>query len=442
MSGGLSKVDEATQWPEALGRVPSRNSGLDNRSRLAKILASTRAMLSTCLKVAALPFVAACLGRIAWSAQSDDAALLVLMFVPILWGLANSRLHAGSVMLAYIMATGVNAPAALAMFKQWSPSSVWLIWCGYCAFYAAFWALCWSKNSSLRALGLLIAIVILTLPPLGTTYYGSLLTACGWLFEGWGIWGITAYTLLMMLAAAAPRAGTVVIGVMVVMTMVMTTNQRLQLSWSDVTPVHTALPRFSDADVQARYDRTFELLGKAQSALTQPGTVVLFPENSLGATEARTQWLWDEMAHRYSIAGKTLIIGGAHVYPDQTVDNTLILMGANRGILRASATVPIGSWHPWQQQGHMQSRWFDTPDTMHITIDGKSVQLGAIFCWEELLPWSWMRYGLLGVDRIAVVSNTWFDASGDVDASQNRSSQAWARLWGIKFTRAVNKASP
>ncbi|PUE08676.1 hypothetical protein B9Z51_06920 [Limnohabitans sp. T6-5] len=393
------------------------------------------------MRVTALPFVAACIGRIAWSAQSADAALLVLMLMPILWGAANSRLHAGAVMLAYIMATGVNAPAALAVFNQWSLYSAWLIWGVYSVIYAGLWTLCWSKNASRRAWGMLMAIVILTLPPFGTTYYGSLLTACGWLFEGWGIWGIAAYILLMMLAAAAPSAGALVMGVVVLMAFSTTTDPR-QLTWPDVTPVHTALPRFSDSDVQARYDRTFELLDRAQAALNSPGAAILFPENSLGASEVRTQWLWDEVAHRYSIAGKTLIIGGAHVHPDQTADNTLILMGATRGILRASATVPIGSWHPWQQQGHMQSRWFDTPDTLHITLDGKSVRLGAIFCWEELLPWSWMRYGVLGVDRIAVVSNTWFDASGDVDASQKRSSQAWARLWGMKFTRAVNKASP
>lgn len=435
--GGLSEVDEAAQWPEALGRVPSRNSGLDNWSRLAKILALTRTMFSKCLRVTALPLIAACIGRIAWSAESADAALLSLLLVPMLWGAANTRFQAGAVMLGYIMATGVNAPAALATFNQWSLYSVWLIWCVYSAIYAALWTLCWSTAPTRRAWGMLIAIVTLTLPPLGTVYYGSLLTASGLLFEGWGMWGIGACAMLMMLAAATPRVGLLVIGVIVLLTFPMTINSR-QLTWSDVTTVHTALPRISSTDVKARYDRTFELLDQAQAAINMPGDAILFPENSLGNSEIRTQWLWDEMAQRYSNAGKTLLIGGANVHPDQTVENILIVMGATSGKLRASATVPIGSWHPWQQQGHMKSRWLETPDTLLITVAGKTVRLGAIFCWEELLPWTWMNYGLLGVDRILVVSNTWFDASGDVNASQKRSSQAWASLWGMKFARAVN----
>jgi apolipoprotein N-acyltransferase len=382
----------------------------------------------------------------AWMPLNLPAQLALLWFLVLAWLAAPSRLAAFGVMIAYYAVTGRDVPMVIHRFTELPQVSAACITLGYSAAIAALWSLAWRRDPRERMLGLILVLLVTTLPPMGGFIYGSPLLAAGWLFPGTGLWGIlmlvaswiTAHQWLYESIPKYKTAAATVFGALVSVSIL--TN----LLWRApeagfIYPVHTHLPRYP-ALLTEQYKRQLELTQTAMEALKQPLPVVVMPEEIAGIWQARYAWLWEEVNQAYLTEQKTLIVG-FDTKPDQYA-NTAKIFGKKPPIqsdIYARIPAPIGGWKPWSE-AHIPLRWTDTA-TADLTADLQNNPVAVFFCWEELVLWPWLVTSLdrPGQPQNAIIMvNHWFTQGLDIGDAQARSSQAWARLFGWSHSRVVN----
>lgn len=447
----LSKIsaEQRTLAPvKVLGRLPNWRTLYFIRGGLA--LADFQPALVLLL--------AAVSGGWAWYGPGHMALVASLLSV-VLWATSGNRWLAGAAMACYLCAAGYPVPQAVAVFSQWPMMLSSLVYLAYASLYGLIWAVLWHKHPLGQTLGLAIAFIVFTVPPLGTLYFGSPLIAAGALFPGLGLWGLLATwgllcTWIWLLAEFGPRPvrglrlKCIVIGALLgAASLALNAGMKAATISSEglqVKPLNTHYAQYPDG-TRERYQRHFELLDlvdreiRALDDVKQGQTLLLLPEGVAGQHEPRVSWMWDEVAEKARAAGITLALGNSVLQAKndeaRTWVNQLELMGAQSARLRSLVDVPIGSWKPWASSGHYPGRWAQAPD--QALIEGH--RLGTVLCWEELLIWPWLRHASAGTTDMLIASNTWFDRTGRIDAAQRRSSWALARLWGLDgVVRAAN----
>ncbi|WP_226034448.1 hypothetical protein [Aquitalea palustris] len=127
-------------------------------------------------------------------------------FVAIAWGMACSRLQAFLIMLGYYLAVGRGLFHGGGVFFAGEDSatahSLWwglAVWVGPSLILAFTWAACWNRNSAYWRL--LLAVVLVGIPPIGLIGWASPAAAAGIWFPGLG-WAGLGLMLLSMVALA------------------------------------------------------------------------------------------------------------------------------------------------------------------------------------------------------------------------------------------------
>jgi apolipoprotein N-acyltransferase len=387
----------------------------------------------------------ALISLIAWLPLNLEPQLLAVALLPALWMLANMRSYAFMAVLSYYIIIGRDVPAAITQFGDISKLISWSITLAYCVVVALIWSVCWHADTIKRMLGLTIAILVTSIPPLGGFITGSPLLAAGWLFPGTGLMGICLLSTIWLLWGATLQKKSIgaktatswcVAGISTlwIVSIVINLNYRQPVA-SQVLGISTQLPLYPQ-DLESQYQRQLQLTELAFKALNQDATIVALPEEIGGFWQPRFAWMWADVDAAYTKANKTLIVG-FDTKPDKYA-NTAIFMGIQpneRQTVYAKVPAPIGGWKPWSDI-HAPARWM-----ISSLVEVQGQKLAIFFCWEELVPWPWLATATMASQEqlhAVVLVNHWFAKSLDIGHNQNRSSLAWTRLFGWSHSRVVN----
>lgn len=157
--------------------------------------------------------------------------------------------------------------------------------------------------------------------------------------------------------------------------------------------------------------------------------VLLFPENALPNYSDAVTGDWMDLA---SIAqqGTTILFGSART----TVrfghrENVLLARGALSAQYVQRVPIPVAMW------GRDTDAHLFGPGTVRIGRERAAVLL----CYEQLLVVPVLQSFLDQPDVLLAASNLYWARGTSIDRIELVCVQAWARLFGVSFLRAVNQ---
>lgn len=286
--------------------------------------------------------------------------------------------------------------------------------------------------------GVLVAIALATVPPLGFFGLGNPLLLAGALFPGAGWAGIALFFVALSLSAVRDgRAGKLAV-----------LGQGAVLAWA---MIHVAVPApqppqtawaattYFGENPESNLTATFDAQDKAKAmttdALNAGAKLVLLPEGTDKLWDDGQAFYWNDVAALAREKHAQVLIGaystplGGSERADGLVDLTADTLHPAR------IAVPFGMWVPWRKHGNFELRLGATRP-----ITSEYGQAAYLVCYEELLPWPLMLQ--MAGERPALllsVANQWF-GEGWLLRPQARSLTLQARLWGLPVIRAVNYA--
>lgn len=332
-----------------------------------------------------------------------------------------------TVALAYYL-TGCS-PIVGAVLGYWGSQHYGMAvaaWLGASVLLALPWAL------PPRRGGLLAALLLTALPPLGvigwlspTNGIGVLYPASGWL----GVLALVALVGALPAAACGER-----FGLGAVAGLLATGACMNALAWSEAPPtapegwigVQTFIwPGNGNVLADIQNNQTVIGAGLQQGAGTR---VVVFPEAILPDWYAGTQ-------AQFAAAvppGQVWLLGvqaGAH--------DAVVRVEHGRAdpapVAVAAGLLLGGDWQPWNPRTLRPTWWQQIFD-----LDGQRVW--AAICVEQVQPWAWLEALWQRPTVILAQSNVWWAGPGNAaPAIQEASTRAWARLMGVPVVTAVNR---
>ena len=279
-----------------------------------------------------------------------------------------------------------------------------------------------------NARGVLTALLLTSLPPLGLIGWLSPLTAAGVLYPDLGWAGIAFTVAIMMIVPSIVKMPTrnnvpllILLLVIAGVSNLMYQGPLAPVGWVGIN----TLIRPGGADVLASIRNNQAIIN---SALTRGrgATVLVLPEAVID------QWLPGTQRQFYDAAqpGQTWLIGAQTSRFNSVVG---IAHGKSSVMTNAAAILPGGNWQPWSTYSLHPAWWQEI-----AVIDGKRVW--ASICVEQVLPWTWFEALLQKPDIVLVVSNQWWaDPGSSAPRIQRDSAYAWARLLGVPIVSAINR---
>ncbi|MGC9237833.1 MAG: hypothetical protein ACP5GF_13250, partial [Thiomonas sp.] len=299
-------------------------------------------------------------------------------------------------------------------------------WVGAAVLLALPWALPQRRG------GLLAAMLLTALPPLGVIGWLSPMNAAGVLFPGMGGIGIL---LLCALVTAWPGAA---VGHRPARHVV-----SLTLGMAAVANVlHTSLgapePPSGWVGVQTRirpgHGNILKDIQNNQAVITEGlrqsagARVVIFPEAIL------PDWYDGTRAQFAAVVppGQIWILGVQTATHDAVV-RVHHGVADPAPVARAAGLLLGGDWQPWNPYTLRPAWW-------QRTFDLEGQRVWAAICVEQVQPWTWLQAMWQRPTVILAQSNAWWAAPGNAaPAIQAASVRAWARLMGVPVVTAVNR---
>jgi apolipoprotein N-acyltransferase len=368
---------------------------------------------------------------LAWHVSPEAVPLTVLF--PALALNQRSRIAATGVALAYY---GVSSfPVVQISSGYFGVTNILpglLLWAVASAILALPWTILWHRDRDRIVWRLPVALVAVTVPPIGIVGWASPLTAAGVLFPGLKCSGI----LLMAFACVAVAARWWNVAITVALAAV-----AANLSYEGPRPprsiwvgVNTAFGIIRASDDPAIEFSTAE---KIQSmALDVHGRVIVFPELVVRRWGESTDLFWEPTLDQLRARGNTVLVGAglaSSVSPDQ-YRNTVIIRGADDSSrFEQRIPVPLAMWKPWGGKDRVPLNLFGSP-----TVDLAGDRAVILICYEQLLPWSYVSALWHRPTVIVGLSNATWTKATVIPRNQSAMLQAWGRLFGLPIISAIN----
>ena len=373
-------------------------------------------------RTALLLVAAATCSNIAWSGHS--AWLLPLSLgLPLLLGLCEDRRTAAAVAAVYFgFALAPCVPGAQAFFEQHSIITAFLLWAAWVAALTSVFTFIWCREQRWRALAISGAVIVHAVLPIGLS---SPLTSAGILFPGTKFAGVLfTLALCFVLSARVWKLAAV------------TTLASLiwQARYSPPHPIHNwrAINTSFGGKGSELMDPASSfrsLLWISEQAKNSPAQVLLFPENVLPDYSDAVTGDWLDL---WSIKQQntTIVFGSART----TVrfgrrENVLLARGALSGEYVQRVPIPVAMW------GRDTDAHLFGSGTVRIGRERAAVLL----CYEQLLVVPVLQSFLDEPNILLAASNLYWARGTGTDRVQSVCVQAWARLFGVSFLRAVNQ---
>jgi apolipoprotein N-acyltransferase len=355
-----------------------------------------------------------------------------------------------------------------------SPLIPFAIWLCAAILLSIPWAIAWADRPAKYVWRVPLAFVATTIPPLGIIGFISPLTAAGYLFPSASWAGLAAVAFLpgVLLAARGmqPRVR------FAVGCLAFAACGFLAISGRVRTPAEVStIPGWVGVNTHfGDLSQPFRDYAAAtfiqQKAAESPARVLIFPEFIVPRWSEATEAFWRRTLDRCRTRDQVLVIGAglpsnARIKNDrgptfdfaaaidalesrdssslgttkafvgsspESVENTLLVVGASSGRLDQRVPVPIGMWRPFSNV------------SVPLRLNGPGVieidhqRAAVLICYEEILTFPVLASMLHNPTAIIGISNSfWFDET-TIPAYQAAALRGWARLFRLPLFMAVN----
>lgn len=354
-----------------------------------------------------------------------------LIFLAPAWRAAKTRVSTFYLFLAYYLVGASDVPAVFQAFFGHGKFLGFAIWIVHGVILAAPYALL----RKFGAPGLVAALLITALPPLGLLGWLSPMLAAGALFPGDGVIGYVGILVIMAALAAetiSRRRRFLILVPMLVATVYVNMNYEAPQAsplWFGQNTDSGDYPK----DSVEGFARQQELMQKVTGALNGGAKLIVLPEGAVGEWLDASEYWWADVISLAKQKDATLMIGGYVRQPNGRWKNAVVIRGADNEISGARIPMPAGLWKPFLPN----SFEVDIFSSGLVGVQGKQVSVSV--CYEDLLLWPALWSFVSGdPTEIVSVANNWFGDGLNEPKIQAAAIGLQARLYGIPLIRALN----
>ena len=299
-----------------------------------------------------------------------------------------------------------------------------------------------------RACRMTLALLLLTVPPIGLVAWRSPLIVSGLLFPNTGYLGVAAGLALFAAMAGGgfslrrerrlPAALTVLAALVAVGALIHHANSpapRTMPGWFGVdtqfSPEHR--PGVDVPRGVAVNSMVETLIDPSSPGLTE---VLVFPESTFSPMQPVDAMMMNFADERARRAGTTILVGEVVMLEGGRWRNTIRAYGRTSGTVDESRLpMPMGNWRPGF--GGVASRPLAS-DLLTIETSTGPKTASMSICFEDTVLWP--HFGLLSgrADVMVSVANMWAMTDMVPDRTQTISAALIARLAGTPLVRAKN----
>lgn len=418
----------------AATRVSSRATESQERPIWAKWLIGTLVLGAAWL-----------LGHNAWVGPE---AVILLLLLPALMNQVKHRFWPYAVALAYFGSASIELPGVIDRFFPGGPGVIAMY--GGPLLLTALQSLPFllyrpDRPARERALRMVVALLLLTLPPIGWLAWMNPLLAAGVLFPGIGYGGLAlAVVTFGVLAAGGDRGSRkwVLLASAPLLLAAIGLNQWYRVNPPENLYQWTAFdtkiqPANQRDPLEIRTTLPGNAIGELSMAMMNDATdVIVFPESILSPLTPADQVAMSRAVLEAERRGIVILAGVVEQDGPDSWRNTIQAFGAQEGVVDESRIpMPMGNW---RLSGGVPARPFASDLTIIETRRGPYVTAMSI-CYEDTLIWP--HFGLLAgrADVLVSVSNSWATSHTRGRVTQEVSAKLLARLAGVPLVRAENR---
>ncbi len=370
-------------------------------------------------------------GLVGWS--GEPRLLPAAMLFPALWALAPTRLSAVLVAGGYFLAASRGLPQGVANFYGSGFTAGIALWIAASTLFVAIHALAWTARPGRgRVIRYVIAVIVLSVPPIGIVGWAHPITAAGVLFPGWSWLGVAAAVVLLL--AMTSRLRPTAMAMLAVFWLWSALSWTTPMSLDGWTGIDT---NFGGSNGEyASYQQHLETIERVVAEANAGAAVVVLPESALGVWTPTIERLWLR-----ALADLDITVYGGAVMVDQTgYDNVMLEFTGQRAAVRylERMPVPVSMWQPWLgfvgAPAGARAHFFANP-----VVSVRGARVATLICYEQLLVWPILQSALGSPDVLAAPANGWWTVDTDIVAIQVAAATAWARLFNLPLVVAVNR---
>jgi len=276
-----------------------------------------------------------------------------------------------------------------------------------------------------RCVGLVAAIILITIPPLGQIGWANPITAAGTLIPGLGFLSIGLFILAFCLIFIKPKFA-FAIPIFSLLTLIIPIDPTTENNHS-IQPVQTSLGALMTAKLDYHLDY------QVQSELMQQPfhnvDFVVYPESALGRISAPAVDRWQ----RYAMQINSGLIGGTErPLNDQALSNAMIYVDQSHFDVVYEARVNV----PYFMQRNEPGFFRNQPGQGIFHLKGS--RYGGLICYEAFITWPMLVTAFYNPQAMFIISNLWWAEHTRLVEILNMISRAWQRTFNIPLYLSVN----
>ena len=383
----------------------------------------------------------AAIGYAGFTTVPRTAALVLA--VPVLWTLANSRLSAFAVILAYKLAASRGLLPGAAVFLSenhtfaQAAALYFLLPFGASLPFLIFW----DKDRRQKAMGIVTAFLFAyLLPPMSLIGIINPLIASGTVFKGWGFAGMGAMLAVYAACFLSRKTAYAVLCVIAAFTVLPPNSWYEPPETKGIMAVNTSFGRlgsgsFSFGRDYERANMVFSDLKKRNIAQSDAKIIVL-PETIAGRLNETGMKLWKAEIQKIAKPGQTVIFGAELPTGDgRKYDNALLML--NDGKITASRQrIPV-------PRSMYRGPFAKTGANLHVYDNGilklpDGSKAAIIVCYEAFLTWPFLVSMTQKPGVIICAANLWWCRETSLPETQRNDVTLWSLLFGVPAVFALN----
>lgn len=286
------------------------------------------------------------------------------------------------------------------------------------------------------AMGIVVAVALAAIPPIGLMGMGNPVLLAGALFPGAGWLGIVLFLAFLFLSSLNGRGRLARIGVVLQVAAVLWGAAHITMKAPEPPDLAWAATTYFGGGHQTDLNTTYNRIDKTKQmtlqALAAGAKLIVLPEGTDPMWGSGEAIYWQDVTAA-ARAHHAQVLVGVYTDPMQPERSDGLLDLTTGKLYPAMMTVPFGMWTPWRAGRGFPLR-LDASGTVPTPYGAAAYTI----CYEELLPWPLAWQTVHARPKLLVsAANQWF-AHGWLNRPQERSLALQARLWGLPVLRAVN----
>ncbi len=273
----------------------------------------------------------------------------------------------------------------------------------------------------LKSIGLVIALALITFPPLGDIGWANPLTASGVIFSGLGYIGIALTIILIVILYIKPKILFLFLPIILLNNFNIPENKSIKgIDTLFGNKVSNDINFVNDYHVQSKI---FKLITKNEKDF------LVFPESAGG--------MWNEAARTrfesFMKHQKKTIFIGVDIWKKKECKASILLLDKNRNKIIYSARRPVPNFL-WLLAG----RICNSSKNSGVFAYQEKI-FGALICYESVITWPVLQTHLYHPENVIVICNLWWANNTNIEAIMRMKLTAWSLLFRVPYIISINK---